>query len=435
MDSEFKRVMAPSLSLLTVAAMTPERHMVAFDAENTGALRFDDSPGLVGITANVDTSTPAYEIAASYRQRGIKVVMGGIHASANPDEALQHCDAVCIGDAAGPWERILHDAEQGILGGKYTGGGVATELELPIPRWDLVDRSKYLYTNVISTSRGCPFHCDFCYNSSDFIQGRFRKRPLESVLEEMDSLGTDHILFIDDNFIGDLPWLRSFLKAVKNRKIKWNAAVSANVVHHDGLLDEMAERGCQSLFIGFESINRESLRELNKHQNRVELYDELVEALHARSIMINASLVFGLDNDYPDVFAHTLDWLVKRKISSVTAHILTPYPGTKLFERFRQAGRITDYDWSHYNTSRVVYSPLNMTAGELSRGYLWLYRKFYSLENILKRMPPGLKQRAPFLLFNFFYRKYGALASRLASRFGLMDAVGRMIRKLSYGLD
>jgi radical SAM superfamily enzyme YgiQ (UPF0313 family) len=435
MDSEFKRVMAPSLSLLTVGALTPASHSVTLEDENTGTLTLNDNPGLVGITVNVDTSKRAYEIASLYRQHGIPVVMGGIHASTNPGEALQHCNAVCIGDAAGPWEKILADHEKGELKSRYTNEAIDKELYLPAPRWELIDRSRYLYTNVISTSCGCPFHCDFCYNSSSYVKGRFRKRPIDSVLREIESLGTSHVLFIDDNFIGDIPWLTTFLASLDGIRIKWSAAVSANIVHHEALLDEMAEKGCQSLFIGFESINRDSIREVHKHQNDVDLYEKLVEALHGRNIMINASLVFGLDNDRPDVFGRTLDWLVRKKISSITVHILTPYPGTRLFQRLEEQGRIVDYDWSHYNTSHVVYRPLKMTEAELAAGYLWIYHEFYSLGNILKRMPPGRAQWMPYLLFNFLYRKYGGPASRIALRMGLMEGVGKMIRKLSYGLD
>lgn len=434
-DSEFKRLMAPSLALLTVAALTPGRHKISLDDENTGPVVLDDSPDLVGISVNVETSGRAYHIADRYRERKIPVVMGGIHASANPEEALAHCDAVCIGAAEQVWEQIIEDAGQGTLKERYQGQSDSGAIERPCPRWDLIDRSKYLYSNIICTSAGCPFRCDFCYNSAGYMPHRIRNRSVESVREEILHLGTRHVMFIDDNFIGNPAWTAEFLKVLKPMNLIWNAAVSANIVEYPELLDGMAESGCQSLFIGFESINGDSLRSVGKFQNSVDKYQKLIAGLHQRAIMINASLVLGLDSDGPDVFAETCRWLVESRISTITAHILTPYPGTALFRRYDAEGRIVDYDWSHYDTAHVVFRPLNMTAEELYSGYIRLYRSFYSLGTIFRRLPPDRSQWKPYLLFNFIYRKYGAFFSTMASRMKVMGALGHLARRLSYGID
>ncbi len=434
-DSLFKRLMAPSLSLLTVAALTPSRHLLSLEDENTGALHLDDTPDLVGINVNVETSRRAYQIADQYRERKITVVMGGIHPSANPEEALAHCDAVCIGAAEPIWEQMIADAEGGELKKQYQGTATDEMIERPYPRWSLVDSSRYLYTNIVCTSVGCSFRCDFCYNSSSYMPHRIRNRSVESVRDEVIRLDTSHIMFIDDNFIGNPAWTSEFLKVIKPLGLRWNAAVSANIVEYPNLLDEMAESGCQSLFIGFESINSDSLRSVRKFQNKVESYERLIGELHDRAIMINASLVFGLDCDYPEVFKKTCRWLVKNRISTITAHILTPYPGTVLFRKLHAEGRIVDYDWSHYDTAHVVFQPLNMTLEELYDGYLWLYRSFYTLEAIFRRLPPDRSQWKPYLLFNFIYRKYGSFFSQLASRLGIMGSLGQLARKLSYGID
>jgi radical SAM superfamily enzyme YgiQ (UPF0313 family) len=433
-DSEFKRVMAPSLALLTVAALTPPEHNVSFLDENVSSPAYDDSPDIVGISVNVDTSKRAYEIAEIYRRKRIPVVMGGIHPSANSDEAMQYADSVCIGPAEGVWKAILHDARNGTLKPSYSGFK-AEDTATPIPRWDLINSSKYLYTNIVSTSRGCPFRCDFCYNSSSYVATKVVNRSIKEVIKEIEKLETRHVMFIDDNFIGSIPWTKKFLRAIAPLKLIWNAAVSSNVVHYTDLLDEMAAAGCQSLFIGFESINASSLARVNKMHNDVHSYDTLIDELHRREIMINASMVFGLDSDGKDVFSRTLDWLVKKRISTITAHILTPYPGTELFRRFREEGRLTTFDWSRYNTSQVVFSPRNMTEDELFEGYLWIYREFYSMKNILRRMPRGARQWMPYLLFNLVYRKYGHIASLIASRAGLMKPLGKLARRLAYGID
>jgi radical SAM superfamily enzyme YgiQ (UPF0313 family) len=433
MDSEFKRVLSPSLSLLVVAALTPAEHSVEIADENTGRLRLDDRPGLVGINVNVDTSTRAYAIARQYRRRGVPVILGGIHASANPEEALCHADAVCIGEAESLWEPILQDVARNRLRGRYQPTRPTDLSRTPLPRRDLIANQRYLYTNIVSTGRGCPFRCDFCYNSNRYMQDH-RNRPIPRVLEEIRTLGTRQVMFIDDNFIGCIAWTRRFLEAIRPLRLTWHAAVSANLVRHPDLLDQMAETGCRSLFIGFESINDHSVRSVHKVQNRVAEYETLIREIHRRGIMVNASLVFGLDEDREDVFDKTLAWLIRNRVETMTAHILTPYPGTRLFARLQAEGRITDLDWRHYNTSEVVFQPRHMSAAQLRAGYLRLYQEFYSIENIYRRMPLRLKSRLPYLLFNLGYRKYGKAAAWLVHRIGLMNLYGRVARHLSYGI-
>ena len=192
----------------------------------------------------------------------------------------------------------------------------------------------------------------------------------------------------------------------------------------------MVETGCQSLFIGFESVNNTALAGVHK-DNRSELYDRLADELHKREIMINASMVFGLDGDGPEVFANTLDWLVKNKIETLTSHILTPYPGTRLYEKMETEGRITDRDLAHYNTAHVVYKPQNIRTNDLYNGYLRMYKQFYSFKNIMRRKPESKKQRKPYFLFNFLYRKYGRLISALCKIIP-MNFLGRIAEKISY---
>ncbi|KGK81036.1 radical SAM protein [Desulfosporosinus sp. HMP52] len=417
MDSEFKRLMSPSLSLLVLAALTPKEHSIIIEDENANLLNLEDSPDLVGITVNIDTSNRGYQIAEYYRKKKVPVILGGIHVSANPEEALQFADSVCIGEAENVWLDILSDVSLGQLKPKYYSTKIADPSKIPIPRWSLTPSGKYLYTNIIVASRGCPFN-----------------RPIANVLEEIKQLKTKHVMFIDDNLIGDIGWTRAFLEEIKPLGLKWNAAVSANILNHLDVLDQMQESGCQSLFIGFESINEQSIRSVQKFQNKRENYERLIHELHKRGIMVNASLVFGFDHDSPQVFQNTLDWLVKNKVETMTAHILTPYPGTILYERFFSEGRIVDFDLSHYNTANVVFSPKQMSQKELLEGYLWIYKEFYSFKNIFKRIPDHPKQKVPYLLFSLIYRKFGKLISKIAS-FGFMSSVGRLARKLSYHIE
>lgn len=197
------------------------------------------------------------------------------------------------------------------------------------------------------------------------------------------------------------------------------------------LLDEMAILGCESLFIGFESLNENAIKNVRKSQNNIRKYETLVEEIHKRGIMINASFVFGLDDDDITTFKTTLDWIVKNKIETVTSHILTPYPGTKVYDEYAKNGRIIDFDFLKYNTANVVFKPKNMTPEELYNGYIWIYKQIYTTKNIFKRMPKAHKQRVPYFLFNFLYRKFGK-ATEILCELITYEWVGKIAEKLSY---
>jgi len=258
----------------------------------------------------------------------------------------------------------------------------------------------------------------------------YARRPIPHVISDIEAIGARHILFIDDNFIGDPKYAYELLDEIRGMNLIWSAAVTADILDFPDLLDLMAKTGCKSLFIGFESVNPESLKSVNKH-NKADQYERLVEAIHGRGIMINASMVFGLDGDDKDTFKRTLDWLVKMRVETLTSHILTPYPGTELHGNMDAVGRITDYNLGKYNTANVVFKPLRMTAAELRKGYRWMYKRFYSFENIIRRFPESKKQRRPYLLFNLFYRKFGRFTSMIACIIP-MGILGKLAAKISY---
>ncbi|WP_347354388.1 B12-binding domain-containing radical SAM protein [Acetoanaerobium noterae] len=433
MDTKLKTRMAPSLALLTLANLTPKEHEVIIENENVESINFDEKVDLVAIIVTVDVMNRAIEIAKEFKKRSVKVVAGGIHITADPKGAYGYFDAICVGMAERIWQRILFDAQNDSLNEIYNDMVSISGQEIVSPDYDIIDNSKYLYTNIISTSRGCPFECDFCYNSSQSVHKAYINRPIEDVIREIKTLRTRHIMFIDDNFIGNPSWTKKFLAQIKPLGLKYNAAVTSNIVDMPDILDDLKESGCQSLFIGFESINDKAIDSVNKVQNSVGKYERLVEELHKRGIMINASFVFGLDEDDSSVFEKTLDWIVKNKIETVTSHILTPYPGTRLYENLHKQGRITDFDLSKYNTANVVYRPKNMTQEELYKGYLWIYKEVYSFKNIIKRLPNSKKQWIPYLAFNLLYRRFGKLTEKICEIISFRR-VGSITRWFSYNI-
>lgn len=428
MDTKLKIRMSPPLGLLTIASMLKNTHKIVIQNENIESIIYD-KPDIVGISVTVDVLPRAIEIAKKFQKEGIKVVAGGIHITTAyntiPKDAF---DVLCVGAAEGTWNQIVSDFENHSLKSIYFCDETFEGKNIVPPDYDFIDKKKYLYYNIVHTSRGCPFKCDFCYNSAK--NRKYITRNIDDVIMDIKKINRKHIMFIDDNIFGNKKWLYSFLEKIKPLKIKWNAAASLNIAFETDLLDLMVDSGLQGLFIGFESINTSSISDVHKVQNHVEKYEEAIFNLHNRGIMINASFVFGLDNDTKDVFSNTLDWIIRNKIETVTSHILTPYPGTKLYEKLKTENRIISEDLSKYNTAHVVYEPKLMSKEELYQGYLWIYKKIYSWKNIFKRLPKSRKQRIPYLMFNIFYRKYGKLTSFLCSLFSF-GKIGYFAEKIS----
>lgn len=427
-DTQLKQRMAPHLGLFTLATLS-KPHKVILENENIEKINFDEEVDLVGITVTLDTLPRAVEIAKRFKEKGVPVVAGGVHITSAYESIDQDAfDALGIGMAEGYWKNLLQDVQKNRLQPRYFCPQDLKGEDLVSPDYDLMKKKDYLYTNILHTSRGCPFSCSFCYNSSGHQP--YLHRSISSLLEDIEKIGGKHLMFIDDNFIGDPSWTKKFLEIIKPMGFKWNAAVSGNIGTMPELLDLMKDSGCQSLFIGFESINRDSLLHANKRQNELHRYQQLIEALHSRGIMINASFVFGLEGDGPHVFKDTLDFIVSHKLETVTSHILTPYPGTRLYEEMEREGRITSRDLSLYNTSHVVFTPKGLEQEELLQGYQWIYKEVYCWKNIIKRLPRSSSQLMPYLAFNLLYRKYGGFSQWLCEKLSY-QRIGRWGQILS----
>ena len=427
MDTTLKTRMAPSLGLYTVATVVRDGNDITFFNENIEEIDFECQADIVGITVTVDTLLRAEQIAQRYRAKGVPVVAGGIQITSCPESARGKFDALSIGFAEGSWPNILHDLEKGNLQSEYKSLRLLPS-QIAGPAYDLIDSGKYLYVNVISTSRGCPFKCSFCYNSCENIRQSYVNRPIDDIVREIRFLNRMHIIFIDDNFIGNPQWTHEFLKTIHPMGLKWQAAVSANVVDIPGMLDLMKSSGCTALFIGLESINQKSIDLSRKPQNNINKYEFLCNELHKRGIMLNASFVFGLDGDTSETFRQTIDWIVKNKIETVTSHILTPYPGTQQYTEMSSAGRITDSNQNDYTTSHVVFQPKAMSPQQLYDGYLQVYREIYSFRNIWRRMPNS--NRLAYLEFNLFYRKFGRFTEKVCGIIGY-NRLGRIMESAS----
>ncbi len=383
----------PSLSLATVAALTPPEHEVSIIYDEKGPINYDDPVDVVGMTGMTPVSKRAYEISAEFRKRGVFTVMGGIHATMVPEEAALHFDSVIIGEGERTWQELLRDYEKGRDNVKkfYRNDGlIDLETESPIPRLDFYRKQGFFLPNIIQTTRGCPFNCEFC-TVTKFFGRSYRHKSHAQVVREIEAMDRDRfrgneVFFCDDNIVANRNFLIKMCDDVTPFKINWYAQSTAAVADDDEVLRKMEQAGCKVLFVGFDSLNQESLDGIDKGHNVVEKYATVVKKFHDRGISIHGSFMFGFDHDGIDVFRKFIDFGMKVKLDAAFLTIVTPFPGTRIHERLKAEGRIFDYDWEHYDISTVVYQPANLSVKDLQEGYWWMFREFHTYPNIFKRL-------------------------------------------------
>lgn len=402
----------PTLGLLKVAAATPPGWRVEIVDEKVEPVDLSRSADLVGITGMTPAIDRAYEIADAFRARGKTVVMGGIHVSMMPEEALAHCDAVLIGEAEGLWPRLLSDFSDGHLGRIYRHDAFPPLSGLAPPDWSLYDGKGYLPFHCVETSRGCPHGCDFC-SVTNYFGGHYRTRPPEEVDEEVGRLRPfegrfvlkNVVFFVDDNIAGDRRHARETLARMIRHRLKWVGQASTAIARDDELLDLCRRSGCMGLLVGFETLSKEKLRGVRKGFNSPDRYMDVIHKIHDYGIGVSGAFVFGLDGDDEGVFDRTYDFVQKAKLESPYFSILTPYPGTRLFGKLAREGRITDRDWSNYNTNTVVYRPEGMTAEQLFDGYFRLQNAVHTVPAILQRFWGSTSKKNFWMPMNYGFRR------------------------------
>jgi radical SAM superfamily enzyme YgiQ (UPF0313 family) len=398
-----KNIWFARLTLTTLAALTPPEIEVKITDENVEPIDFEEDVDLVGVTGMVMHASRAYQIAQRFRQKGIPVVMGGPHASSLPFEAKEHVDAVVIGEAENVWEGLIEDLGNGCLKPFYRADAYCSMEGLPPPRLDLLRKEAYMTVNCVQTTRGCPHQCDFCH-VTHFFGKTYRCRPVEEVIQEVRRLEGDFIVFIDDNIAGNRHYARELFARLKPLKKKWASQASMTLTRDPELLKLAAESGCVSLFLGVESLSSENLKEVNKSFNRAHQFEEAMKALRDHDIMIVAGFIFGLDHDDEGVFERTLRFCERNRIELPSFFILTPLPGTTLFQRMESEGRLLHRDWTKYNGATVVHRPKLMTEETLQRGFHWACKEGYSWGSIFKRVFHPQQRFFTRLLSNLAYR-------------------------------
>lgn len=402
-----KHVLTPTLALTSFAATTPEHWRLQYWDENLLAGRppFDPLPELVGISVHLTFARRAYELAEWYRQRGSKVILGGLHVLSCPEECAPHADALALGDGVQLWPRILADVERGRLLPRYVATYENDYRQDPAPRRSLLPRKSFLTTTSLIATRGCHNRCGFCYLATDGLRMPYRMRDPAQIVAEFEADYQPYGVFIDNNLGSRPDYLRALCQALRPVKKIWSAAVSIDVTDDPSLIREMALAGCTGVFIGFESLADQNLTVARKKTPKTAEYAGRVRILHDYGIQVNSSFVLGFDHDRKDVFSRTAEWIEENRLECSTFHILTPYPPTPLFQQMEAEGRLLHRDWSLYDTAHAVFRPRHMTPEELEQGYAWMYARLFSPTSIWRRRPEDWRAVAPYLAMSYLYKR------------------------------
>ena len=376
----------PGLALPLIAALTPQDFDVEIVNDYAEDIDFDVPCDLVGITAMTPHAVRAYQIADQFRARGRRVVMGGFHATNLPDHTSPHVDAIVMGEAENVWEELIDDLKAGKLQDRYFSDKPADLARLPTPRYDLLNGEHYaLRVFPVQATRGCPNKCDFC-SVTKFYGGKYRFRPVADVVRDVKATGQRGTFFIDDNIAASTRYFMELCKALKPLNLIWGSQCSLKVGDKPEALKAASEAGCFSLFLGMESLNPESLATVNKGFNKVADYERQITTIREAGIMPMVSMIFGFDGDDSRVFQQTYEFLMRMKIPMAHAFILTPPPGTRMFERLEDEGRMLSYDWSRYGGDETVFQPKRLSPEELDAGLWETLSRYYSLSSIFRRL-------------------------------------------------
>lgn len=376
------------LSLTTLAALLPDDGDIEWKIVDGSVdpIPLDAQADLVGISVITGNAVRAYQMADHYRRRGIPVVLGGVHVTILPGEAMQHADAVVIGMAERTWPRLVADFRRGKMARVYRDELPQGEwlINVPTPRRDLMRRSGYMMPDTVHATRGCKRACDFC--AVPAVWPRYFKRPVADVVADVASIPGRLFCFNDVSLVDDLDYARELFTALIPLKKKWGGLATVEIAKHPDLLDLMRKSGCVYLLLGFESVNQTGLLDIHKGFNKSRDYKLVMDALHGHGITVQGCFVFGLDEDDRSVFAETVQQVLDLKIDIPRYSLYTPYPGTALFKRLVAENRILSFNWEDYDTMHVVIQPRQMTPQELYDGFKLAYRETFRMGHVLQRV-------------------------------------------------
>lgn len=397
-----KAILIPQLALFILQGLTPENHEVEIVEEEYMQLDLDAECDVVGISCMTSNAYRGYRIADAFREKGKIVIMGGVHPSILPDEALEHANAVVVGEAEGVWEKILEDIESNKLKRIYHEPN--PNLDRYIPKdFSSLPKKRAFSLIPLQTTRGCPYDCDFCCVSEIFGK-KITHIPVEHVVKDIEVSGARNFIILDDNVISNPKYARELFKALIPLNIRWVGQSSISFARDIELMKLAKKSGCKGLFIGLESVvetNNQKFKKLKSLEDTI----ESMKLILKMGIFIQASVIFGFDEDTHETFGQTVKFLRKNRLTLASINALTPYPGTRLYEEFKDDGRLLHEKWEYYDHHTVVFQPKNMTPLELQIGKIKAKTAFSSIPSIIERTRGNLRTPGIYLVANLGYRK------------------------------
>ncbi|MBI4646737.1 MAG: B12-binding domain-containing radical SAM protein [Bacteroidia bacterium] len=394
-----KELLMPQMALYILKGLTPRKHEVKIVEEELEDINLDEDCDLVGISCMTSNAPRAYELSTEFRKRNKTVVLGGVHPTLLPDEALQYADSVVVGESEGVWEELLNDYEKGILRKKYHLSEPDLNRHITKDFGKVLHKIPFGLVPILT-----PYNCEFCCVSNLYGK-KIRHIPVENVVRDIIESKAKNFMFLDDNIIGHTRYAKELFEAIKPLKINWVGQASISFAKDSELMQLVADSGCRGLFFGVESVSdvqQQKMQKTFKGHNGLEI---ALKKIKKKKILIHASVIFGFDYDTSAVFKDTVKFLIKNKVSSVSFNILTPYPGTETYTNFCKQGRLITDDWKYYDHNTVVFKPLNMSPFDLQKGKAWAKNKFYKPLSVLRRLIGNMPNIFIFLALNYGFMK------------------------------
>ncbi len=379
------KILFPRLNLIHLAGLTPKDVEIEIVEELAENIDFETECDLVGITAFTCQAPRAYEIATEFRKRGKIVIMGGIHVSSLPSEALKHVDSIIVGEADYLWPGVIADFKDKKLKPIYECSKLHDLKDLPIPRYDLVKKTNYIMSLMpVQASRGCPHNCDFC-TVTRFFGGSYRLRPIDDVIRDIKASGSRNILFVDDNIIANRKYARELFTRLISLKIGWVSSSTINIGHFPDLCRLATQSGCFGLLIGIESANQASLNVVGKRQNKVSEYYRLLKSIRKNGLPVMLSIIVGLDEDDEGIFDDTIKFVSNIKPFMPLVGVPIPYPGTGMANKLESGNRLLHKEWFKYRGVNVIFSTRLLGKDKLQKEALSTLKKLYTFKSIIIR--------------------------------------------------
>lgn len=375
------------LAPAVLAGLTPPGVEISFHDDRMEGIPYDEPADLVAISVETYTARRAYQIASEYRKRGVPVVMGGFHATLVPEEVSDYAESILIGEAETLWPEVIEDFRDGHLRRVYRRAGRPSLDGLKLDR-SIFSGKRYLPIGLVEAGRGCQFRCEFCAIQS-YFQSTQTRRPAREIVEEVRRLNKKLIFFVDDNITSNMEEAKEFFRALIPLNIRWVSQASINAAHDEEFLRLIKASGCQGLLIGFESLNPQNLKRMNKGFNQMKGgYEVALANLRRHGIRLYVTFILGYDDDGVDTFEETLQFAMKHRFYMVAFNHLTPFPGTPLYRRLENEGRLTYDRWwldPEYRYGMVPFEPRGITAEEVRLRCIEARARFYSYPSMLKR--------------------------------------------------